>query len=121
MFKMRLSGHLLLLLLIFNNVFSQNCNNNSNSKTDCGYTGITQDQCESKGCCWFPVRSFFVIFDLTIFFKVQNANGIPWCFYGSDYIKGYQASNVQTSNSGLEADLTLVQVTCSRSHFPIYF
>eukprot|EP01089_Gocevia_fonbrunei_P016118 TRINITY_DN4924_c0_g1_i1.p1 TRINITY_DN4924_c0_g1~~TRINITY_DN4924_c0_g1_i1.p1 ORF type:complete len:526 (-),score=98.74 TRINITY_DN4924_c0_g1_i1:46-1623(-) len=35
------------------------------SKTDCGYTGITQSQCESKGCCW------------------AADPGYPWCFYSA--------------------------------------
>jgi hypothetical protein len=36
------------------------------SKVDCGYSGIDQSGCESKGCCWVPVS--------------PNPNNEPWCF-----------------------------------------
>ena len=38
----------------------------SSSRTDCGYAGINQQQCESKGCCWSPTKS--------------TSNDTPWCF-----------------------------------------
>jgi len=41
------------------------CEVNPNERNDCGYYGINQNQCESKGCCWSPT-------------DVQNA---PWCFF----------------------------------------
>ena len=34
-------------------------------KVDCGYFGITQEQCEGNGCCW----------------KESNIDGVPFCFY----------------------------------------
>lgn len=43
------------------------CSVSDNSKVDCGYVGITQSSCQSKGCCW-----------------AENSNSaIPWCFYQS--------------------------------------
>jgi hypothetical protein len=43
------------------------CAVNDNSKADCGYVGITQAGCESKGCCW----------------QESSNSAIPWCFYQS--------------------------------------
>ncbi len=39
------------------------------ARTDCGYMGITQSQCEQKGCCWKPAS--------------LKTNDIPWCFFAS--------------------------------------
>eukprot|EP01127_Copromyxa_protea_P012578 TRINITY_DN3302_c0_g1_i1.p1 TRINITY_DN3302_c0_g1~~TRINITY_DN3302_c0_g1_i1.p1 ORF type:complete len:503 (+),score=114.35 TRINITY_DN3302_c0_g1_i1:19-1527(+) len=39
------------------------------NKVDCGYSGINQQQCEAKGCCWVPVN--------------PNPNNNPWCFVAS--------------------------------------
>ena len=44
------------------------CNINNNDKTDCGFVGITQQQCQSKGCCWD---------------EVYDGSSTPWCFHGS--------------------------------------
>jgi len=35
-------------------------------KTDCGYFGITEQDCETKNCCWDPVD--------------PNPGNIPWCY-----------------------------------------
>jgi len=37
-----------------------------NQRSDCGYSGITQQECESKGCCYVPI---------------DPPTGAPWCFY----------------------------------------
>lgn len=34
------------------------------TRVDCGYVGITQAQCEAKGCCW-----------------MEGSVNEPWCFY----------------------------------------
>lgn len=34
---------------------SQSCSLEDAQKTDCGFFGINQQQCEGKGCCWKPV------------------------------------------------------------------
>ena len=33
------------------------------ARTDCGYVGITEDECASRACCWSPTN-----------------NGTPWCY-----------------------------------------
>lgn len=33
---------------------SQSCEVSESLRTDCGYFGINQQQCEAKGCCWKP-------------------------------------------------------------------
>lgn len=35
-------------------------------KRDCGFNGITQSQCQTRGCCW-----------------AAGGSGIPWCFYAA--------------------------------------
>lgn len=37
------------------------------TKIDCGFTGVDQSQCESKGCCWSPID--------------PNPGNLPWCFF----------------------------------------
>ena len=41
------------------------CSVADSDKVDCGYFGITQEQCEGNGCCW----------------KESNIDGVPFCFY----------------------------------------
>jgi hypothetical protein len=48
---------------------SLDCDVQPDSRTDCGYPGINQQQCESSGCCWGPVD--------------PNPNNDPWCFYST--------------------------------------
>jgi glucoamylase len=45
--------------------FSQTCEVQEDLRTDCGYVGINQQQCEGKGCCWKPAGS----------------GSVPWCFF----------------------------------------
>lgn len=41
----------------------------SGPRFDCGYVGISQEECENKKCCWIPATRFdFVHID------------VPWCF-----------------------------------------
>lgn len=46
------------------------CDVNNSQKIDCGYSGINQQGCNQKGCCWVP--------------QYQGST-TPWCFYGSNY------------------------------------
>lgn len=58
---------------------SADCAVSDASKVDCGYVGITQSGCESKGCCW----------------QQSQNSAIPWCFYQSGAATscyGYQVS-----------------------------
>lgn len=34
-------------------------------QVDCGYVGINQQICQTKGCCWNP----------------SSNQGVPWCYY----------------------------------------
>lgn len=34
-------------------------------QVDCGYVGINQQICQTKGCCWNP----------------SSSQGVPWCYY----------------------------------------
>mmetsp|Transcript_30110 Transcript_30110/g.32819 ORF Transcript_30110/g.32819 Transcript_30110/m.32819 type:complete len:507 (+) Transcript_30110:78-1598(+) len=55
------------------------CGVSDYDKVDCGFVGITQSGCESKGCCW----------------SSSSVNGIPWCFYqkgASTTCYNYQSS-----------------------------
>eukprot|EP01012_Entosiphon_sulcatum_P031968 TRINITY_DN406_c0_g1_i1.p1 TRINITY_DN406_c0_g1~~TRINITY_DN406_c0_g1_i1.p1 ORF type:complete len:435 (-),score=67.90 TRINITY_DN406_c0_g1_i1:1243-2547(-) len=36
-------------------------------RVDCGFVGITEQQCVAQGCCWVPVS--------------PNPDNLPWCFY----------------------------------------
>jgi len=51
---MRLSIIVIALLLV--TTYNQQCEVDEGSRTDCGYMGINQQQCEAKGCCWKPTR-----------------------------------------------------------------
>ena len=42
-------------------------------KEDCGYAGITQQQCEENNCCYAE----------------SSTSGIPWCFKGIEDIPSY--------------------------------
>ncbi|KAI8910165.1 Six-hairpin glycosidase-like protein [Gorgonomyces haynaldii] len=37
------------------------------SKRDCGFAGITVEQCVDKGCCWTPI--------------LRGKGNVPWCYY----------------------------------------
>ncbi len=63
------------------------------SKVDCGYFGIDQYGCESKGCCWSPSGS---------------NSATPWCFYSQKTTEGYSVSNFVETATGYTGDLTLI-------------
>jgi serine/threonine protein kinase len=43
----------------------------SGTRTDCGHMGITQGECEARGCCWDPNPN-------------PNPEGIPYCYRASN-------------------------------------
>ena len=45
------------------------CQESESQKKDCGYVGITQQECQSKGCCWQPEG---------------QGSTTPWCYYPVD-------------------------------------
>jgi len=47
-----------------------------NARKECGYMGIKQPECQSKGCCWRPL---------------ENGSKAPWCFFPA--AKGKLTSN----------------------------
>src|SRR3989338_5604649 len=53
-------------VLVAQSEATQGCFPN-NPRTDCGYSGINQQQCEAKSCCWAPVN--------------PNPANLPWCMY----------------------------------------
>eukprot|EP00475_Leptophrys_vorax_P026380 TRINITY_DN3720_c0_g1_i2.p1 TRINITY_DN3720_c0_g1~~TRINITY_DN3720_c0_g1_i2.p1 ORF type:complete len:685 (-),score=109.37 TRINITY_DN3720_c0_g1_i2:759-2813(-) len=62
-------------------------------RTDCGFYGITQQQCEAKGCCWSPASG--------------GSGNIPWCFVASNPASGYSVASVASRSDGLDLKLTL--------------
>ena len=59
----------LCLFLLVGHSVAANCA--VTNKVDCGYSGINQQQCETKGCCWVPTN--------------PNPNNDPWCFFASGF------------------------------------
>ncbi|GJJ68419.1 glucoamylase [Entomortierella parvispora] len=47
---------------------TDSCNVAVANRTDCGYVGITQAECQSTTCCWSPLPS---------------GTAGPWCFYAA--------------------------------------
>jgi alpha-glucosidase len=82
----------------------------SGFRRDCGFVGINQDQCESKGCCWSPDKP-----------------GFPWCFYSNGAVLGYGVSSVTPTDTGLTGSLQLVNgggfygVDISPLHFAVTY
>eukprot|EP00736_Rhodelphis_marinus_P012252 Rmarinus@m.4210 len=48
---------------------SSMCDVDESSRIDCGYVGISEEQCTSRGCCW----------------QESFAAGVPWCFQQEGY------------------------------------
>jgi glucoamylase len=81
---------LLLLLLAVGAVYAQDCTIADIDKIDCGYVGINQQLCESKGCCWQPVPNQQAASTGKFMPKKTeeadaNVEGVglnvPWCFF----------------------------------------
>mmetsp|Transcript_11117 Transcript_11117/g.29793 ORF Transcript_11117/g.29793 Transcript_11117/m.29793 type:complete len:951 (+) Transcript_11117:337-3189(+) len=74
-------------------VAKASCSVDDASKSDCGFIGIDQGTCESKGCCWAET----------------STDGTPWCFFGDSTptsSSGYTLSaDYKLSNSGLKGTL----------------
>lgn len=47
---------------------SMDCVISDFDKMECGYMGITENQCVEKGCCWAS----------------SSVSGIPWCFFSAE-------------------------------------
>ncbi|KJE94142.1 lysosomal alpha-glucosidase [Capsaspora owczarzaki ATCC 30864] len=59
-------------------------------RNDCGYVGITQQQCEAKGCCWSPL------------------DNNPWCFNSNPPQSNYVVKSIAQTSVGYDITLTLV-------------
>jgi hypothetical protein len=67
----------------------------STDRIDCGYSGIDQTGCESKGCCWSPL---------------EEGSSEPWCFY--DYsLGGYTLTSYTESSTSLTGTLQVESET----------
>lgn len=53
-------------LMVAMDAVNGTCDMAEDDRVDCGYAGIEQKGCESKGCCWKPVN--------------PNPSNTPWCF-----------------------------------------
>ena len=92
--KNSLRTFLALVGLLASSALAQNCGLADNEKVDCGYVGIDQFGCESKGCCWVPV------------FKdgeKERQGGTPWCFYPATQCDDINAYNWVAASPGFDA------------------
>jgi len=72
------------------------CEVDIHSRKDCGYYGINQEGCLSRGCCWAE----------------SSVNGIPWCFYAKDVSSTTTITTVPTTtNTNSIASVTTVTNT----------
>lgn len=77
------------------------CDVPPNSRFDCAPDkGVTQEQCEARGCCYVPAG------------QVPKAPlmGQPWCFFPPDY-PSYRLENLSSSEMGYTATLTRASPT----------
>ena len=71
---------------------AQACSLPAERRTDCGYVGIGQAECEASGCCWSP---------LTL-----PGQDVPWCFYKDmDACRGYEVIARRETATGFELTL----------------
>jgi len=60
-------------------------------RDDCGYLGITQGECESRGCCWSPTDPVY-----------------PWCFFSSnEECSIYQVQSSTPIRNGMSLSASL--------------
>ena len=60
------------------------CMLDDSHKRDCGFSGITQQQCEQKECCWAPASSSEKAANTyNNSTAAQSQWGVPGCFYSS--------------------------------------
>ena len=71
------------------------CDLPPNSRFDCAPDkGITQQQCEARGCCYVPAK-----------WPPDAQMGQPWCFFPPSY-PSYRLENLTTTETGYTATLT---------------
>ena len=64
------------------------CGQYEELRKDCGYSGISQEDCEKKNCCY----------------KESTKSGVPWCFQGIDDVPTYYTLTSKLS-CALDRDL----------------
>ena len=75
-------------------VSSTSCGVDNSMKADCGYFGIQESDCLSKGCCWYAVN---------------DGGKTPWCFYGTQSTDlGYSLSDMKETPTGYVGILSLI-------------
>jgi len=75
-------------------VTSTSCSIDNSLKADCGYYGIQESGCLSKGCCWYAVN---------------DGGKTPWCFYGTQSTNmGYFLSDMKETTTGYVGILSLI-------------
>ncbi len=52
-----IQSRLILAILLITSIAADQCVVEESLRTDCGYMGINQQICESKGCCWKPANA----------------------------------------------------------------
>jgi len=84
------AGVLFLAFLALTAAQNTTCDPNG-PRTDCGFYGITQDQCQAKSCCWGPV------------FEADGSKSgdTPWCFFpNSAPATQYNLINITQTSTG---------------------
>jgi len=85
---------LALLASVAAGAHAQSCAVDGPSRTDCGYVGVTQPECEAKGCCWSPIE--------------DGSGNYPWCFYkDARSCGGYIVTSEQTTPLGVDLELSM--------------
>ncbi|KAK9835041.1 hypothetical protein WJX81_006384 [Elliptochloris bilobata] len=69
-------------------------------RVDCGYLGIQEGECVSRGCCWLPAGG-----------NASLAVDQPWCFHSNTGRSEYLLSRASDSGVGLSATLTAAETT----------
>jgi len=82
----------LFCILYTSQVKAQTCSVDTFQRNECGYAGITQDECTSKGCCYDS--------------SVGSSSGIPWC-YSNGINSEYSLSQLSPTDYGLQGILTI--------------
>eukprot|EP00833_Pecoramyces_ruminatium_P008702 jgi/Orpsp1_1/1182734/evm.model.c7180000082490.1 len=59
------------------------CEIDERSRKDCGYYGINQRECLSRGCCWAE----------------SKVSGVPWCFYSKHITSTTTATTTTTTTT----------------------
>lgn len=54
-----------------------------------GFVGITEQQCETKGCCWYPLGHD------------------PWCFYPTSSFPSYKVTAVNKTALGVQVSVLM--------------